>query len=176
MRWNEVFSLPAWRGFFVFALLFVLALSVLLIEGCVAGAEEAALAIERAEGVVVSGYQIVLEAEQARANISRLLARLNEAGELLALARVSYRVGDFDGAVLFAELCGEIVDGVKVDALGLRNLAVEEAGHRFWWAIIGSIVGVSIIVFLSFLSWFIFKGRYYRRVLEMRPEVVSGGS
>ena len=168
--------MPACRGFLVFAFLFVLALSVFLIEGCVAGAEEAALAIERAEGVVASGYQAVLEAEGAGANVSGLLARLNEAGGLLALARVSYRVGDFDGTVRFAELCGEIGEGVRFDALGVRDFAVEEAGHRFWRAIIGSIVGVAIIVFLSFLGWFIFKGRYYRRVLGMRPEVVSGGS
>ena len=129
-----------------------------------------------AEGVVVSGYQAVLEAEGAGANVSGLLARLNEAGELLALARVSYRVGDFDGAVRFAELCGEIGEGVRVDALEVRDWAVEEAGHRFWLTIIGSIAGVAIVGFLSFLGWFIFKERYYRRVFGMRPEVVSGGS
>ena len=32
------------------------------------------------------------------------------------------------------------------------------------------------VVFLSFVVWRVFKRRYHRRVLEMRPEVVSGES
>lgn len=158
-----------------FTFLFILTISVFALV-CAADSDEAALTIERAEDVVVSSYQVALEAESAGANVSILLDRLNEAGELLAKARVSYRVGDFDGAVRFAELSEEIGENVRVDTLRVKDLAVYKTVNRFWWTLVRSIVGVAIVVILSFFGWLIFKGRYYRRVLRMRPEVVSGGS
>jgi len=136
----------------------------------------AASAIEKAEGLMVSAYQAVLEAERAGANVSVLVARLNVAGEGLAQAHISYRLGDFDGAARSADLCSQIGEEVRVEAYGLRGLALEEAGQRFRWTMIGSILGVAIVVGASFLGWRIFKLRYYRRVLGMRPEVVSGES
>ena len=136
----------------------------------------AASAISQAEQALASAYEAVLEAEQAGANVTGLLARLNEAGDLLAQANVLYRLGDFDGVARFAELCGQIGEEVRVEAHGLRDLALEEAAQRFRWTMIGSILGVAIVVGGSFLGWRIFKRRYYRRVLGMRPEVISDES
>jgi len=136
----------------------------------------AASAIEKAEEALASAYEAVLEAEGAGANVSALVARLSEAGELLAQAQVSYRLGDFDGAARFADLCGEIGEEVKVEAYDLRGLALEEAAQRFRWTMIGSIVGVVAILCLSLLGWRIFKRRYYGRVLGTRPEVGSDES
>jgi len=136
----------------------------------------AAPAVSRAEEVLASAYEAVLEAEGAGANVSALVARLSEAGELLAQAQVSYRLEDFDGAARFADLCGEIGEEVKVEAHGLRDQAVLEAGQRFRWTMIGSIVGVVAILCLSLLGWRAFKRRYYGRLLEMRPEVGSDES
>ena|GEM_PF-2488347 len=136
----------------------------------------AASAIEKAEGVVASAYEAVLEAEEAGANVSALVARLNEAGDLLTQAHVSYRRGDFVSTARFADLCGEIGEEVRIKALELRDLAIEEAGQRFRWTMIESIVGVVAILCLSFLGWRAFKRRYFRRVLGMRPEVGSDES
>jgi len=168
--------LPTYRSFLIFTVLFALALSVFPFEACAADAEEAALAIERAEGIMFSCYQVVLETESAGEEVSVLLARLNEAGVLLAQARVSYGVGDFNGAARFADLCYETGVEVRHEAYDLRHLAVEEATQRFRWTLIGSIVGVTIIVCASFVSWLTFKRYYYRRILAMKPEVVSGES
>jgi len=132
--------------------------------------------INRAEEVVALAYEGVLEAERAGAGVSGLLARLNEAGDLLAQAHVLYRLGDFDGAARFADLCSQIGEEVRVEARGLRGLAVEKAVQRFRWTMIGSILSVTIIVGAGFVGWRIFKLRYYRRVSGMRPEVVSGES
>jgi len=157
--------------FLLVLLVFVSAVSVF--EASALSEDVAALAIEEAEGVMASAYEAVLKAEGAGANVSVLVTRLNDAGDDLAQAHVSYRVGDFEGAARFADLCREIGEGVRVEALGLRDLAVAEAGQRFRWTMTGSIVGVVAIAFLSFLGWNVFKRRYYRRVLGMRPEVVT---
>ena len=149
--------------------------SSIFVFGVLALSEDVATsAVSRAEGVVASAYEDVLRAEGSGANVSGLLTRLNDAGELLAQAHNSYRLEDFDGAARFADLCSQIGEEVRVEAYDLRRLAVEEAGRRFRWTMIGSILGVAIIVGVSFLGWRIFKRRYYRRVLGMRPEVVSG--
>lgn len=169
MRW----PLSVSRILLIFTVLFVLVVSVIVVD-CLADAEEAGLAVERAEGVVVSAYRVVLEAEGAGANVSGLLVRLNRAGELLAQASVSYRAGDFDGAVRFADLCSEIGEGVSSEAEALKNLAVVQGDQRFRWTIITSFLGVAIIVCATFMGWHIFKLRYYRRVSEMKPEVAPG--
>jgi len=125
---------------------------------------------------MVSAHEAVLEAERAGANVSGLLARLKVAGEGLAQAHISYRLGDFDVAARSAELCSQIGEEVMVEAYELRGLALEEAVQRFRWTMIGSVLSVAIVVGASFLGWRIFKLRYYRRVSGMRPEVVSGES
>ena len=130
-------------------------------------------AISRAEDVVASAYEDVLQAEGSGANVSNLLIRLNEAGELLAQAHVSYRLEDFNGAARLANLGSQIGEEVRVEAFELRDQAVLEASRRFRWTMIGSILGVAIVVGASFLGWRIFKRCYYRRVLGMRPEAGS---
>lgn len=133
-------------------------------------------AISRAEEAVASAYEAVLQAEGSGANVSSLLIRLNDAGGFLAQAHVSYRLEDFDGAARFADLCRQIGEEVRVEAYDLRGLAVEEAVQRFRWTVIGSVLGVAIIVGASFLGWRIFKLRYYRRILGKKPEVVPSES
>jgi len=136
----------------------------------------AASAVNQAEQALASAYEAVLEAERTGVNVSGLLARLNEAGELLARAHVSYGLGDFDGAARSADLCGQIGEEVRVEAHGLRSLAVEEVVQRFRWTMIGSILSVTVIVGAGFLGWRMFKLRYCRRVLGMKPEVAKDES
>ena len=165
------------KGFIVFTLLLMFAFPMIVLNGqALAEKDSATLAIDRAEGVVVSAFQGVLEADGAGADVSELSAQLNVALDLLAQARVLYRVGDFEGASSVADVCFEICEGVEAEAYRLRDLAVEEAIRRFWLTIIGWVVCVGVIVFGSFFGWRAFKGRYFRGVLRMRPEVASGGS
>jgi len=136
----------------------------------------AASAIGQAEGVVASAYEAVLEAEQAGANVSGLLVRLNEAGELLARAQVAFRLGDFDEAVVSANLCSEIGEGVRSEADELRVKAYGGRVTGSWLTMTGSMVSVVAVVFGSFWGWRVFKRRYIRRVLRMKPEVVKDES
>ena len=157
-------------------LLFALALSMFPLEDCGADSGEAALAIKQAEDIMVSCYQVVLKAESARGNVSGLLARLNEAEALLTQAHALYRLEDFDHAACFAELCSQIGGEVRVEAHELTRLAVKQATERLMWAMIRSILSITIIVSASFVSWRIFKLRYCQQISEMKPEVDSGES
>jgi len=79
----------------------------------------ATLAITQAEETLASAYEAVLEAEQAGANVSVLLDRLNIAVEHLAEARMFFRLRDFDGAVNSADL-SKIGMDVKTEAEQLK--------------------------------------------------------
>ena len=141
-----------------------------------ASKDVAASALTDSEGVVVSAYQVVLEAEEAGANVSGLLVRLNEAGGFLARARMAYTLGDFDGSVRFADSSSDIAVEVQNAAVELKDSAFFERVQRMWFMMIGSIFGVILVFFGSFWVWRVFKRRYYRQVLMMKPEVSSDES
>jgi len=136
----------------------------------------ATTSIERAENALASAYQAVLETEQVGANVSGLLAQLNEAGEFLVEAQVAFRLGDFDEAVISANNCSEIGESVKDEADELRVKAYGSRTMGFWLTTTGSLVGVIAVGFGSFWGWRVFKRRYYKRVLRMKPEVAKDES
>jgi len=141
-----------------------------------ASKDVAASALTDAEGVVVSAYQAVLKAEESGANVSGMLVRLNEAGGILARARMAYSLGDFEGTASLASSSRNIGVEVENAAVELKDLALSERVQRMWFTVIGSVIGVVLIVFGSLWVWRVFKRRYYRQVLEMKPEVKSDES
>jgi hypothetical protein len=161
----------------IFLVISVFVVSSIFVFKAFASSEDAAsLAISQAEQVLASAFEAVLEAERAGANVSGLLVMLNDAGVFLAKAQVAYRLGDFEEAVGFADLCYEIGEGVKGKAGELR---VEAYGPRvigFWLTMAGSLVGVVAVGVGSVWGWRFFKRRYYRHVLRMKPEVSSDES
>jgi hypothetical protein len=159
--------MSALKPFPVIMILFVSMFPIFTFTTLASSGEDVAVsAINRAEEAIAMAYQGVLEAEKAGADVSGLLARLNAAGKLLAEARISYRLEDFDGAVRSANLCYEGGEEVRIDAYRLRDLALKEGGQRFRWTVIWSILGVTVIVCASFVSWRAFKRRYSRQTFE----------
>jgi len=134
------------------------------------------LGLADAEEALGSAYGAVLDAEEAGANVSGLLDRLNLGGEYLAEAYVWYRLGASENASRFAGLCREVVGDVRGEAVGLKSEA------HGWWVldvlvrIIWSVGGVIVVVVVGFVVWRVFRKRYLKRVLGSRPEVVSGES
>jgi len=155
-------------------LLFILPVSIL---GVSASSEDVAtLSITQAEETLSSAYEDVLEAEQAGANVSGLLVRLNLGGEYLAEAYVWYRLGVSENASRFADLCFEVVGDVRGEAFELRDEAKRLEEADFVVKMFGSVGGVIVVVVVGFVVWRVFRRRYCRRVLGLRPEVVSGES
>ena len=133
--------------------------------------DQAASALANAETSVVSSYQAVLKAEEEGVNVSSLLVQLNEAGENLAHAHMAYSLGDFDETIRFADLSRDVGEEVRNEANELKGLALAEGVQRLWFTTTGSVIGLIAVVFGSFLVWRVFKRRYYRQVLGMKPEV-----
>lgn len=153
-------------------LVFALQFQVFAISATVSK-EEAAAALANAEGVVASAYNATLTAEQAGANISSLLVRLNNAVDDLSTAEISFRQGDYNSTLSVSSLCSQVAEGVKVESDQLRLEAIGSQYMNLWFRMVVSIIAVIAVGFGSFFAWRFFKRRYYRRVLGMKPEAVS---
>lgn len=155
--------------------LLVLAFSKLALTDvfAVMGESEAETEIQKAETALTSAYFTVLEAEKNGANVSSLLAKLGAGGDLLAEARMRYRNDDFEGAVDYADLSLESVNGLVEEAEQLKALAIAEYEERLFLAVIGSATAVIVVVLGSIGAWLLFKRRYFEKALEMKPEVAQ---
>lgn len=128
---------------------------------CVFGASEgeAVAAVAVAGERIVLCYDAVAEADDVGANVTALLARLGEAGELFSRAELSYGRGDFDSAVDFADQSESKLDGFVAEADALAGKAVQE----YYWDLVvtfgGSVVGVVVVVCSGFVVWHFFKKR-----------------
>lgn len=149
---------------------FVLGIKALDVE------DVASSAIESAELAVGLAYEAVLEAEGAGANVSGLLNELNDGAEALSKAYMSNRVGNFDDAIYFADLCYDLVGSIEAEANELRDVAAGERNQRLLLNTLSSVLAIVCIFYGGFFGWRFFKRRYYRRVLKMKPEVASNES
>jgi len=132
------------------------------------GAEEA---LADAEGALASAYGAVGEAESVGANVTELLSKLSLAGDLLAEANNTYRLGDYDGAYLYATNCSDTVEGIANQALNMKLEAEEIHGERLFFTAALSSTGLSALFVASLFGWRFSKKKYVKRVLEMKPEV-----
>lgn len=170
-------GIPGLRIIPVLFVLFVLLSSAVVGRVDAPDAENIAVSVvEEAEQAAASAYLAVLEAENVGADVSELLRRLDSAALYLASARMSLRIGDFDGAIGNASFCVEALDEILGDAEVLKDKAAKDLNEYSLIAISGSIVGVVLVLCVSFFGWRFFKVRYYERVLKTKPEVVESES
>jgi hypothetical protein len=124
------------------------------------GQETASSVITTAENAIVSAYDAVLKAEEAGGNVSGLFARLNEAGEFFAAARMSYENEDFDDATLFANLSRNVGEEVGNEAYELEDWARNDSFQRTWFTILASVSGIVFVGLGSLWAWRFLKRRY----------------
>ena len=125
-----------------------------------ANENEAVAAIAAAEEEIVLCYNAVAEADRAGADATALLAMLEEAGELLSNAALSYSLGDFDSAVSNANQSQDKLKGFVAEVEALAEVATQRYYWDFLVTVIGSVVGTVVIVCGSFVVWHLFKKRY----------------
>lgn len=153
---------------------FILAI---LLLGCFANAcfaispSDAEEALRKAEENLASAYMYVAEAERAGANISELLARLVYAGGLLAEAKNSNSLGDYEKAYSLAINCSSALNNVASEASDLKLKAEEAYGERLMFTAGISSAGLSVLFVLSLFGWRFLRKRYVERVLKMKPIV-----
>jgi len=129
--------------------------------------------ITNADDALKLAFKRVLEAEGAGANVSSLMSDLNEAGEFLAEAEMSYRNGNLTDAVGLADRCSGLAEAVSIEAAALKGSALADSQRAFRSTIIFSTGGTFAFVAVLVLFWFWFKRVHARRLLGMKCEVGS---
>jgi hypothetical protein len=144
---------------------------------CALGEKDDALSkIEDAEKLICQAFEGVLEAEGAGANVSSLLVQLDSAGSFIDDARMRYRSGDFAGALQSANASIQSVEGFAEKVEQLKVSAANEYKERAFQIVATSGMGILVVILVTMACWLLIKRRYYRNVLNMKPEVVANES
>lgn len=153
-------------------LLLLFLLFTLLVQACSATSKmETEQILAQAQDDLNIAYFAVAEAQGSGANISELLNKLKLAGNLLAEANNSYRIGDYAKAYSYAMNCSETLEGVADEAASLKAEA-EETQQRMLLITAGfSAMALGILLIASFFGWKFLKKKHFRQILETKPEV-----
>jgi hypothetical protein len=134
------------------------------------------LEVAEAEEALASAYEAVLQADEAGANVSGLLDKLNVGSEYLVEAYVWVHLGDSENTSHFAGLCYDVALDVQSDAVEAIDEAKSSGMKESVVVMLGSVVGVILVVGLCFVGWRVFKRHYHKKVLGLRPEVIGSES
>jgi hypothetical protein len=123
---------------------------------------DAGLAIAQAEQRIEVCYSAAADAEKAGANVTSLLAILDEAGMNLSEARVAFQNGNFDFAYTLAVQSNATLNGFELNATSLRDRAAQQGRVGFLVNVVGSTVGTFVVIVIGLLVWLSLKKRYER--------------
>lgn len=138
---------------------------------CTASGNEVQAALGKAEVAAGSAYRSVVEAETAGANVADLLLRLNDSLSMLAKAQVQYRVGNLDQALSLANQCSDSLNGIEAEGGMMREKAISNGSRRILISVSLSASAVAAVLVSCFFGWVLFKRRFLRKVMGMKPEV-----
>jgi len=116
--------------------------------------------IDQAQGFIVSGYEAVAGADKAGANVTGLLAVLNNASDLLSRADLAFLKADFDSAADFASRSVDTLHAFVNEASVLRDNAEQSRFRDLMVNVVGSILGTVAVFVSSFVVWGELKRKY----------------
>ncbi|HUK85566.1 MAG TPA: hypothetical protein VLU95_06875 [Candidatus Acidoferrum sp.] len=132
--------------------------------------------IDLANSSMETAFTNVQAAQQVGANVTQLLARLNNGAVLLTQAINSYNGGNMANVTINAENARSIADQVNNDAINLKNNTINQSKNNFLLTTLLSVIAASIFVFLLVLVWRRFKRSYLNKKLALRPEGAENAS
>jgi len=118
---------------------------------------DAAAAITSAKEQILICYQADKEAEGAGANITALVAVLNDAGTLLSRTEFTYSISDFDTARDLAIQSQNTLGDIVSEANTLKETATQQRNQDFLINVVGSLAGAFAVVGAGVLTWIFLK-------------------
>ncbi|MEJ5327402.1 MAG: hypothetical protein WHU54_04035 [Candidatus Bathyarchaeia archaeon] len=119
----------------------------------------AAATLASAKAQIVSCYRAAEEAESAGANITALVAVLNDAGLLLSRAEYAYSIRDFDDARDLATQSLSLLSNFVAEADVLKENAVAQRNQDFLINVLGSTAGTFAVLGVGGALWVALKRR-----------------
>ena len=159
------------KPFVLCSLVFLTLFAVSDYPSCAGGTDDALAKVAEADNAVRQAFVAILEAEEAGANVSDLIVKLQGAGTFLAGAEIAYTNGDANGAAAKAESALSIAESVKPEALSLKSSALADAQTAFRQTLIFSFAGAAAFLAVLVFAWILLKRVHVKKMLKMKPEV-----
>ena len=121
---------------------------------------DAATAIASAKEQILICYQVAKEAEGAGANITALVAVLDDAGTLLSRAEFAYSISDFDAARDLAIQSQNTLGDFISEASASKETATQQRNQDFLINVVGSIIGTFAVLGVGIAAWIFLKRKY----------------
>jgi hypothetical protein len=121
---------------------------------------DATTAIASAKERILTCYQAAKEAEGVGANITALVAVLNDAAMLLSCAEFAYSVSDFDEARDFAIQSQSALGDFISEANTSKETANQQRNQDFLINVVGSIIGTLAVLGAGIAAWIFLKRKY----------------
>jgi maltodextrin utilization protein YvdJ len=118
---------------------------------------DATTAIASAKEQILICYQAAKDSEEAGANITALVAVLNDAGTLLSRAEFAYSVSDFDTARDLAVQSRNSLNNFISEANTLKEATTQQQNQDFLINVVGSIIGTFAVIVAGFSAWLFLK-------------------
>jgi hypothetical protein len=118
---------------------------------------DAAAAIASAKEQILICYQAAKEAEGVGANITALVAVLNDAGTLLSRAEFAYSVSDFDTVRDLAVQSQNTLGDFVSEANALKETTTQQQNQDFLINVVGSFAGAFAVVGAGVATWIFLK-------------------
>ena len=142
----------------------------------IAKASNETASIQTADDSINQAFTNVLAAEKAGGNVTQLLARLNDAGTLLAEANNTYQTGNLDNVTSEADNARLIANQVSSDAIGIRNSSIIQSQNNLILTVVFSVISSVTFIVVMFLIWRRFKRGFTRKLLASKPTVVENAA
>ena len=131
-------------------------------------AETAYSNITLAENKISSAFQAIHLAEIEGADIRFLVYKLNNAIDLLSLAKIQYNNGDTMSSSENALNSLEESNSIEIEAQAARISAIEDAELKIEQNYYVSRIAILIVFFSFLIMWRIIKNYYKNRILKMK--------
>lgn len=151
---------------FILLMLFCIVLLVIPSVACQGSAQSA---INSAKNSLNTCYQAVVAAESAGANVTSLMATLNQATALLSQAELANEAQDNDDAYRYASQSQSELNGLTDQAAALEQEAIAGAAQNSQSNMLRLLV--SLIIFVSGVSAWFMLYRRERRSIHGAPAV-----
>jgi hypothetical protein len=151
-------------------------LALTFIAGCIPACSgvdvvEATEAIDQADLSVNTAFAAVADAYDAGAGVQGLLEKLEVASDFLSEAHIAFRSGDYQTAYSLALKCEDSVEDLNTEAELLMVSVYAEKNNLKIWTVVGSCIGLILLIVLGIIGWRFLKEHYYGRVFEMKPTI-----
>ena len=132
---------------------------------------EANIIVNQAELKMKLAFAEVSKADDVGADTSGLIVQLEAGSLFLSEAKLALRADDYDAANSFALECINTAENLIIDSDRLIVIAERIQNDLLLFTVIGSSVGLILLIVFGLIFWRVLKKRYFRKVLDMKPDV-----